>query len=333
MRAHLYGRAERARTLIDAHWSLWLGSIVPADSLLRWESGFVVEAAFKKLPAQWQLSSFLELPTLQFLRRLAFGPSARASLVGLERARALEELVFFGESLTNVRLPQVERLTLDLQGSDPERLRTVALPALRALHTRCAAKDETTLMRVAAAASWWPSLKTWTHRVQSAEGLRALLSCGPVVERQGRGLVALCEQAVLQQVTPELRRSLPLAEFKLMPVPERPSDPEDSHGPAEVAVAPGGTGFRELPGWVEKSSRGTQNSGGTDAEAHGPGERFEHRSYEFGLCGWCGGEDTRRIFKNYWSMYSHFETTHFQRWEYECMECGLFTAMRSTRTS
>ncbi|MDP1826335.1 MAG: hypothetical protein Q8L48_23915 [Archangium sp.] len=183
--------------------------------------------------------------------------------------------------------------------------------------------------------SWWSSLTRWTHRVRTLEGLHALGRCGPVVARGGRGVVAFCEASLLELVPPELRRALPHAEFTLLPTPPRPFDPEDFHKDAEVSVTPvlAPMNFRSLPPRTRTDRPSTQNSGTTDSSYVGSGVPFEEHESRFSSCGWCGGADTRCIFENGSSLYSHYETTTYASWEYECLGCGLFSHTRNSHTS
>jgi hypothetical protein len=53
----------------------------------------------------------------------------------------------------------------------------------------------------------------------------------------------------------------------------------------------------------------------------------------FARCGWCSAADTNCIWEQRWSLYSHFETTRYASWEYECPHCGLFTHSRCSSTT
>ncbi len=341
VRAQLAGDVLRAGELIKLHGPQWLGPLKPKDSLLRWKHGFVVDAALRSVPEH--LGASLERPAFRFLERLALGPSVQFELSGLASARALRSLVWFADQtdslspLDGLELKHLESFTLKTSATRLDGLSNARFPQLRQLHTGCTAGNEETLLQVLAKASWWPTLTRWSHRVASRAGLLALLRCQPLRERIGGGFVALCSAALLAQVTNELREALPLAEFKLLSAPQTPRDPEDSNGAPEVSVCPaeGRIDFRELPGWVTKSERSTQNENGTDTISDGPGLPFTHLSFaasEFTACGWCSSEETRCIHLQDWSMYSHFETTTYRRWESECADCGLFTRSRSSRT-
>jgi hypothetical protein len=62
------------------------------------------------------------------------------------------------------------------------------------------------------------------------------------------------------------------------------------------------------------------------------GSGFPLGQYRFSTCSWCGSANTLGIASRTSSLYSHFETTSYDDWEYECHDCGLFTAMRSAHT-
>ena len=240
----------------------------------------------------------------------------------------MRELVLFNSSpLEGALLMGLEALSLN---GDLGALERLMMPSLKRLHTRCPGQEET-LLRTLAGARWWASLTTWTHHVQSKEGLAALLQLRPLVARGGRGFTALCEQALLELVSPELQRALPHAQFKLMPMPTPPFDPEDREGPPRISVMPSRTDFRELAGWVITSERSTQSEHGTDNQQVGPGVPFEN-NHRFHACGWCASSDTRHTSGSHSALYSHFETTNYDSWGYECMDCGVFTSMSSVHT-
>ena len=325
VRAQLSGDRERTRELIKAHWSEWIGSIAPSDVLLRWQGGYVAEAALSKRQPPQNIAELLTRSP--HLRRLALGDFGGLSLSELGELRSLRELVLL-RSWPRDSVLLMELRTLSLADASSA-LSTVMAPRLETLHTRCAARDEMQLLRTLSSARWWASLTKWTHRVQSTEGLAGLLRLRPLVDRGGRGLTALCELPLLKVVSPELKQALPHARFTLMPLPSRPRDPEDSHGPPTVSVMPTRTDFRELSGWVTESNRSTQSL--TDSEKHGPGVPFGD-DHKFHSCAWCASSDTRHISDTYWQRYSRFETTSHERWSYECMECGLFTFMNESQT-
>lgn len=326
VRAQLQGREHSE--LLRTHWREWVGDLEPASALLRWKWGHLVEVGVRAAPAGWTPEDLLSKPTAEFLARLALGP--RVPSRGLEHSRGLRHLICFG-SLESNTLPTVETLSMDLDSSGAQRLPTLVAPRLIALHTRVAAQDEALLLKSLARASWFAELQTWTHRIAAPEGLAALLANGLLVARGGAGLQLLCDAPVLKAVTDELRRALPRAKFALLPTPNRPHDPEDFHGPMVTNVVPryAPMDFRTRPAMQRSSSPGIQSDEPVETYV---GSGFPVDKYLFSTCSWCGGSNVLGIWKETWSLYSESETTRYVDWEYECHECGLFTAMRSGRT-
>lgn len=326
--------------LVAAHWESWVGALSPERTLLRWRRGFVVEAALHGTPEGWRLSDFLRRPAMGFLRRLSLGRDVVFDFSELRDAAALRELVWLAGkrgSPARLELPLLERLTVDLQVNGLAALSTAHLPGLRHLDTGCPPEDEAALLDALADASFWPTLASWTHRVRTPEGLLALATCPPLLARAGRGLRVMCDAAALAHLTPQQRQLFPKASFELRPRPAVPRDPEDLHRPADISVTPRSAPmhFRQLPGWQVKATRSTQSAHDTDTVKVGPGVPFAELSWRadsFSRCGWCGSEDTRCIQTSDWYSYSHFETTTYARWEYECLACGLFTNTGSQRT-
>lgn len=332
VRAQLEGQHERARELIKAHWSEWIGSIAPSDVLLRWERGYVTEAAFRKQQTAVDIAELIARPSLRYLRRLSLERFRGLSLAGLDGLQSLRELVLFATwPLEGALLLGLEALTLDLH-DDSSALKTLMAPSLKSLHTRCAATHEEQLLRTLAGSRWWASLTKWTHRVQSREGLATLLNMRPLVDRGGRGFTALCEQALFEFISPGVKRALPHAEFKLTPMPRKPFDPENREGPPGVCVAPSQTDFRELPDWVVEKRISVQGQHDYDTRQWGPGVPFDSRSPYFHSCGWCASSETRHIFSDHAESYAESETTRYHSWCYECVQCGLFTSMSSVYT-
>lgn len=342
VRAQLAGQDGAA--LISQHWSRWVGALAPEKTLLRWQFGHLVEAAFTAAPLDWRLTELIDRPAARFLRRLAIGGFGKVSPKGIEKLASLRELVWLTPSPAG-HAPLsggLETLSIDLQGevttNDLASLSASRLPRLTTLNTRCLPGSEDALCNAFAAASWWSSLTRWTHRVRTLQGLQALGRCGPLLARGGGGLVAFCEAPLLEQVPAGLRRALPHAEFTLLPVPVQPRDPEDFHKDAEISVTPvtAPTNFRSLPPRTHTPRASVQNSGTTDSKYVGSGVPFSELgawSDLFSHCGWCSSLDTRCIYEDRSSLYSHFETTNYASWEYECLRCGLFTHSRKSRTS
>lgn len=341
VRAQLAGQP--GEELISRHWSEWVGALPPQSTLLRWKWGHIVEAAVGATP-DGTLGELLSGPAARFLRRLALGGSAGVSLVGMEKLDSLRELLWL--TPTTAGHPPltggIETLSIDLgrtvTAPDLVALSDARLPRLTTLHTRCAAGSEEALLRAFAAASWWSTLTTWTHRVRSLRGLEALSTCAPLLARGGRGLVALCEAPLLAQVPEELRRALPHAEFTVLPIPTQPRDPEDSHQPAAISVTPVSApiNFRELPPRTERREPSIQDPGGSDSTWVGSGVPFTALNWEnryFARCGWCSAADTSCIWEQRWALSSSFETTRYASWEYECPHCGLFTHSRCSSTT
>jgi uncharacterized protein (TIGR02996 family) len=326
VRAQVQGREHGE--LFREHWSQWVGTLEPRSALLRWKWGHLVEVGVRAAPAGWAPEELLRKPTTEFLTRLALGP--KVSSRGVEHARGLRHLICFG-SLESGELPAVETLTLDLDGAGAQLLPSLVAPRLTALHTRVTAQDEGPLLKSLARAPWFSGLQTWTHRVAATESLAALLANGPLLSRGGAGLLLLCDEPVLQAITEELRRALPRAKFSLLPTPKRPHDPEDFHGPMRTHVVPVSApmDFRARPTVEQASTTGSQSD---EPVVTSVGSGFPLGKYLFSTCSWCGSANTLGIWSETWSLYSHFETTRYADWEYECDDCGLFTAMRSGHT-
>ena len=326
VRAQLQGREHSE--LLRTHWREWVGDLEPESALLRWKWGHLVEVGVRAAPAGWTPEDLLSKPTAEFLARLALGPKVPSR--GLEHARGLRHLICFG-SLESNALPTVETLSMDLDGAGAQRLPALVAPRLTALHTRVAAQDEALLLRSLARASWFAGLQTWTHRVAATESLAALLANGPLVARGGAGLQLLCDEPVLKAITDELRHALPRAKFALLPTPKRPHDPEDFHGPMVTRVVPGSApmDFRARPPVEQASKHGVQSD---EPVVTTIGSGFPLGQYRFSTCSWCGSANTLGIASRTSSLYSHFETTSYDDWEYECHDCGLFTGMRSAHT-
>lgn len=347
VRAQLTGADTEA--LVQQHWADWVGALDPKTVLLRWSAGQLREVCVGQAPAGWTVDELLSRETARGVRRLAL--SAAVSSSGVERASALRELVCFGP-LEARALPTVQALSLgELDAAMATALATLDAPRLRALHTRSPTSDPRAQLfaevtktappppkpRPDAAwfdaltrARWFDGLTTWTHRANSLSCLQALASSRRLAERQGAGLVVLCPPALLAQVPPEVQRALPRAELRLLPTPEPARDPEDSHGPVEVHVLPtrAPMNFRALAPTTTTTRPGTQ-SDIPSATSVGSGVPM---TSEFSSCGWCGSADTRKIYDAEWSSYSHFETTTYSAWEYECRACGLFNRMFEMRT-
>ena len=84
--------------------------------------------------------------------------------------------------------------------------------------------------------------------------------------------------------------------------------------------------FRTLAPKEHRSKPGVQSDEPVTTTV---GSGFPLGPYLFSTCSWCGSSNTLGIWSVTWSLYSHFETTSYDDWEYECHDCGLFTAMRS----
>ena len=93
VRAELTHDKERARELIKAHWSEWVGSIAPREVLLRWQSGYVVEAALTRRQNALALTELLERSP--HLRRLSLELFRELSPSPLSDLRSLRELFHF----------------------------------------------------------------------------------------------------------------------------------------------------------------------------------------------------------------------------------------------
>lgn len=316
------------RELLQKHWGEWVGSLNARSSLLRWKLGHLVEVGVRAAPEHWTPEELFRKPTTEFLARLALGP--KVSSRGLECARSLRHLVCFGP-LESTELPTVETLTIDLDSAAATMLASVAAPRLTALHTRVASLDELTLFRSVARAPWFGGLQTWTHRLASADSLAALFANGPLVAREGAGLELLCDEHAIQANSRELRRALPRAKITLLPTPERPRDPEDFHGPMRTQVTPVSApmDFRSRPALEKSSQPGVQSD---ERKVTTVGSGFPLGSHLFSTCSWCASANTLGIWSSTSSLYSHFETTSYTDWEYECHDCGLFTDMRSAHT-
>lgn len=155
VRAQLAGQP--GQELIAQHWSEWVGALTPEQVLLRWELGHVVEAAVGSAPDDWRLTELLERPALRFLRRLAVGPRANVSLLGMERLESLGALVLLTDRSAGLAelAGGLQSLTIDLQAKDASPLSAARLPRLNTLHTRCLPETEESLFRTLAKASWF----------------------------------------------------------------------------------------------------------------------------------------------------------------------------------
>lgn len=326
VRAQVHGLEHSA--LIREHWSQWVGALEPRSALLRWKWGHLVEVGVKAAPAGWTPVDLITKPTAGLLSRLALGPKVPSR--GLEHARALRHLVCFG-ALESKALPTVETLSIDLDSAGAQLLPSLVAPKLTGLHTRATAQDEGQLFRSLGRAPWFGGLQTWTHRLAAPESLAALLANGPLVERGGAGLQLLCEEPALQAITDAVRRSLPRTQWSLLRTPERPHDPEDSHGPMVTHVVPScaAMDFRALAPREHSSKPGVQSS---EPVLTTTGSGFPLETYLFSTCSWCGSSKTLGIWWRSSSLYSHHETTSYDSWEYECHDCGLFTEMRKAQT-
>lgn len=334
MRAQLAGDAARVAELLRVQGRAWLGSLVPEETLVSWKPGHVTEVALRKAAPFGLVRELVALPALRRVRRLALPSLPELSELGA--LEDLRELVLFSGrddswgSLAGVTLPALERLTLDVRSPRHlDALSTLHAPKLRFLDTSATPACEADFVRIVGGATWGQALEQWRHRPQSVEGLAALGVCWPLIAKSGRGLLALCSAPVLAQVTDGLRRALPAASFVERPLPERPSDPESSHHEASVTLAPlsAPTHFRSLPPRTERRVENAQNYDSPALEAEGSGVplKAQLRGRFFSRCGWCGGDEQQCISESSWSMYSHFETTWFYRWEGECPLCRLFT--------
>ncbi len=325
LRAEATGRDTAA--LIAARWSEWVGRLDPAKVLCRWSWGNLVDLAIAQAPTDWTPRELPGRPVMEGLVRLALGPGV--SRDGVETLEGLPHLALFGGGLT-ARVLGVESLTVDLPEGGFRELERLEAPSLQALHTRCPLRDEVTLVRGLAQARGFPALQRWTHRFASAEGVLALLEHGPWLLRGGEGLVVLAEAPVLRAVPARVREALPRAQLVELPGCPRPGDPDDSNGPREQRVVPRSapTNFRALPAKTTQSLPSMQSE---DKSVTTVGSGFTS-PYLDAPCGWCGSKDTRLIWETSWSSYSHFESTTYRRWEYECRGCGLFNTMQDMRT-
>lgn len=314
--------------LITEHWREWVGALDPKHTLLRWRGGHLEEVAWRRAPEDWSVADLIDRDAAQALRRIAVGTDH--SLAALERAPALRDLVCFdgARSIAGLTLASVEKLTINGR-ADGDALAAVRLPGLRELHTRCMGEEER-FLRSMSRASWWSTVRSWSHRPRSLEGLQALLVVQPMLDREGRGLSVLCERPVLDAVPDTLRRALPQATIVLLPTPQRPSDPEDSEGPVSLAVCPqeAPMNFRELPPATSTTVPNPQGYDTPRSTTVGSNVPLD----QFSSCTWCGQAKTRGVLKTSSTLYSHFETTWFRTWEYECPSCGLFNHVRSMHT-
>jgi hypothetical protein len=326
IRAQLAGHDGAA--IITEHWREWVGSLEPKHTLLRWKGGHLEEVAWRAAPDDWSVAELIDRDAAQGLRRVAAG--TEHSLAALERAPALRDLVCFGgaQSLAGRTLASVEKLTVH-GADDGDALAAVRLPGLRALHTRCSGNEER-FLRAMSRASWWSTVGSWSHRPQSIDGLLALLVVQPMLDRGGRGLRLLCEQPVFDAVPDALRRALPQAAIVLLPTPKRPFDPEDYEGPVSLEICPlaAPMNYRELPAATTSQEPNPQDYDTPRSTTVGSNVPL----HEFSSCAWCGQSKTRGVFKTSSTLYSHFETTWFRTWEYECLDCGLFNHVRSMHT-
>ncbi|MFZ5440700.1 MAG: hypothetical protein ACOZQL_11880 [Myxococcota bacterium] len=325
VRAQLSGSEHGA--LLRSHWTEWVGSLDPRSTLLRWKWGHLIDVGIGAAPDGWSVEELLRLPTTTFLSRLALAP--RVSSRGIDHAPSLRELVCFGP-LEARELPALERLTVELDEASAERLASLTAPRLTALHTRARVRDESRLFTTLARAPWFARLRTWTHRLAAVENVAGLLAIPALVARAGAGLELLCTERV-SEVTEALRHALPAAKVSLLTTPRPPSDPEDRHGPAQTHVVPARApmDFRTRAPMEQTSTRGSQSD---EPEVTCLGSGFALPDYRFNTCSWCGSANTLGIWSTTWSLYSHFETTSYADWEYECHDCGLFTTMREVRT-
>jgi hypothetical protein len=315
--------------VIAAHWAEWVGRLDPKVTLGRWSGPHLAELAVGAAPAGWTPAELCGRSTMERLGRLALGPQVTGEGAGgLPRLR---HLVCLGGRVGAPTLPQMETLSVAVGEGAAEDLARLVAGRLATLHSRCVAPEEDAFARALARAAWFPGLRAWTHRPATVAGVEALLTVAPLVARGGAGLTLLCEPPVLGALPPRVRELLPRATVSLLPVPAKPSDPEDSNGPVELSVVPrqAPMNFRSLPPRTETRRRSAQSA--TDAmTAVGSGFELTHA---FTSCGWCGSATTRVIWESASELYSHFETTSYRRWEYECGECGLFNSMRRTHTS
>ena len=146
--------------LLSQHWSQWIGSLKPKETLLRWKRGFLVDVGVSVAPADWRLEELLSKPTTEYLSRLALGPNV--SSCGLEHARGLRHLICFG-TLQADELPSVVTLTLDIDGPSAQGLAFLVAPQLTALNTRAGPEHEASLFESLARATWFAGLSTWTR--------------------------------------------------------------------------------------------------------------------------------------------------------------------------
>lgn len=305
--------------LIKTHWAEWVGALDADFTLLRWKWGQLDEVSVRSAPEEWTLDDLLRKPNAAFITRLAFAPGIPT--VGVEQMTSLEHLVVF--STLEARELSVQSLTLSLDAATIRALPLLSAPRLTALHTRASAVNEASFF-IALGKSALPSVQTWTHRLAAVENLSVLAKVSPETT-----VVLLCAP---EAIPLEMKRALPRAQFVRLPMPARPRDPEDFHRMVGTHVVPtyAPTHFRELPAEQKTSKRSMQSD---EQSVTTIGSGFSLDTSYFSTCGCCGSEETHGIYTCTWSLSSHFETTRYADWEYECRRCGLFTSMRSGRTS
>lgn len=315
--------------VIAAHWDEWVGRLDPKRVLCRWHGAHLAELAVGAAPQGWTPAELCGRPTTAGLARLALGPGVTGA--GAGGLPGLRHLVCLGGRVGAPVLEQVETLTVAVGEGGAEELARLVAGRLGAAHTSCVAAEEEAFAQAVARAAWVPGLRVWTHRPATVAGVEALLGVSALVARGGEGLTLRCEPPVLEALPARVREVLPRVTVALLPVPRRPSDPENRHGPVELGVVPRNAPmhFRSLPPRTETRRASMQSD--TDAVTTvGSGFELQHA---FSSCGWCGSAHTRGVWERTSALYSHFETTSYRDWEYECGECGLFNGMREVYTS
>lgn len=137
------------------------------------------------------------------------------------------------------------------------------------------------------------------------------------------------EDDVLEPDLERMKRTFPHARF----TPQVHAQTNDFHwsfGPlASTTPRLAPKNVLELPPWTETRRRGTQSDDdvitgvGSGAASLNSGRGWLQR------CMHCASSVVLYVFHESWSLYSHFETTTYERREFRCLVCSHFTAYHS----
>lgn len=321
---------QRLRELELEQWPEACGALSPEHAWVGWKHGLPTELG---LTACDPTAGLAPLAAMPWLEHLALDLAVRTPLRGIEQLPVLRRLHFswcvdVTRELGGATLPSVEFLSFDapnaVQRGDLVALAKLRAPKLRRLHTR--ARDAAFVFSGIGAASWLPQLTAWTHVVSSRDELAPLLA-SPALRLAGPRLTLRVPAALAPGLA--LPAGVRLAIAREVP---RYADPDWTHSGVELAVVPHAQGLQWLAPWVDVTPPDPVLSGNytEDAREGSGAPSADVLSHCERWCALCESEHTLAQSYDCWGFDSSFERSRVTRWNYRCLDCGLYSSSRKS---